>query len=197
MYKRSPNILTKKIAYFWQFLLACLVTIGITNRINPQAQAAQSPNGTVGFDSAVLLVDSYTTFSGVRIRQATYYFDLELPKNAGESLQKVEIKQRTGSDEIRFRLDKTKAYLGNHNDKQQQLEVSTTQDEETGAITVQLKQAIPPGSKLTIGLKPKSNPDFAGAYLFGITAFPTGSKPQGLYLGAGRLEFYQNSDSLF
>ena len=197
MYKRSPSILTKKIAYFWQFLLACLVIIAVTHKINPQAQAAQSPNGTVGFDSAVLLVDSHTTFSGVRIRQATYYFDLELPKNAGESLQKVEIKQRTGSDEIRFRLDKTKAYLGNHNDKQQQLEVTTTQDEETGAITVQLKQAIPPGNKLTIGLKPKSNPDFAGAYLFGVTAFPAGAKPQGLYLGAGRLEFYQNSDSLF
>ena len=197
MYKRSPSIFTKKIAYFWQFLLACLVTIAITNRINPQVQAAQSPDGTVGFDSAVLLVDSHTTFSSVRIRQAVYYFDLELPKNAGESLQKVKIKQRTGSDEIRFRLDKTKAYLGNHNDKQQQLEVSTTQDETTGTITVQLKQAIPPGNKLTIGLKPKSNPDFAGAYLFGVTAFPAGAKPQGLYLGAGRLEFYQNSDSLF
>ncbi len=197
MYKRPPSILTKKIAYLWQFLLACLVTIAITNRINPQAQAAQSPNGTVGFDSAVLLVDSHTTFSGVRIRQAVYYFDLELPKNVGESLQKVEIKQRTGSDEIRFRLDKTKAYLGNHNDKQQQLEVTTSQDETTGAITVELKQAIPPGNKLTIGLKPKENPDFAGAYLFGVTAFPAGTKPQGLYLGAGRLNFYQGDNSLF
>ncbi|MGL5078845.1 MAG: DUF2808 domain-containing protein [Waterburya sp.] len=158
------------------------------------SQAVQSPDGTVAFESAVLLVDTYTTFSGIRVRQAIYYFDLELPSDVGESLQKVVIKQRTGGDEIKFEPDKTKAYLGDHNDKQEQLNTTNTYNETTGEVTIQFNQPIAPGNKLTIGLKPRRNPDLGGVYLFGVTAFPSGKKPVGLYLGAGRLNFEQ-SDS--
>lgn len=178
-------------------LTTCLSALTIIGIVSSQASAVQSPDGTVAFESAVLLVDSHTTFDGVRVKQAIYYFDLELPDDVGESLQKVMVQQRKGGDKIKFNLDKTKAYLGDHNHKQEELNLITSQNETTGEITVEFEQAISPGNKITIGLKPKENPDLSGVYLFGVTAFPTGEKPLGLYLGAGRLHFYQNSDFNF
>ena len=144
----------------------------------------------------MVLVDAHTTFSGIRVRQAIYYFDLELPANAGESLQKVTIAQRQGADTIKFRLEKTRAFAGNHRRKGEKLVLATvTQDEVSKGITVTFAKPVQPGEKVTIGLKPRQNPDLGGTYLFGVTAFPTGEKPYGLYLGAGRLQFFQNGDT--
>ena len=74
---------------------------------------------------------------------------------------------------------------------------NVSQDEETGAITVIFANPIPPGTTFTVRLKPKRNPDLGGVYLFGVTAFPWGEKPDGLYLGAGRLQFYQGDNGFF
>lgn len=167
------------------------------NNLNLSAQGVQSPDGTVAFEAGLLLVDAHTTFSGVRVRQARYYFDLELPDDIGEPLQKVVIKQRSGGDEVKFKPEKTRVYLGHHRDKAEPLQAIAITNEETGEITVQFAQPIPPGNKVTIGLKPKSNPDYGGVYLFGVTAFPRGEKARGMYLGAGRLHFYRNSGSHF
>ena len=178
---------------YWERLLLAFSAVILSQGT---VQAVKFPDGTVAFESAILLQDSHTTFSGVRVRAAIYYFDLEVPQDAGEPLQKVSIQQRAGGDEVRFRLDKSKAYLGDHNQKQQELNVTTTETE-SGEIIVKLDRPIAPGNTLTIGIKPKRNPDFAGVYLFGVTAFPPGEKAQGLYLGAGRLHFYQGSDFRF
>ena len=175
-------------------LLLCLTTLSVSIFSSP-AKAVQTSDGTVAFESGILLADTHTTFSGVRIRQAIYYFDLEVPDDVGEPLQTVEINQRTGGDDIKFDLDRTKAYLGDHHRKQEQLDLTSSQDEATGAIKVKLNQPITPGKKVTIGLKPKRNPDVGGVYLFGVTAFPKGDKAVGLYLGAGRLDFHDNGDS--
>lgn len=169
-------------------LLICITTPGL---------AVEFPDGRVAFDKGLILLAAYATYNSIRVTPAIYYFDLELPEDIGESLQQVAINQRQGSDRIKFRLDKTKAYLGTHNDKQEELNLSVTQDEETKAITVVFEQPIPPGNQVTIGLKPKKNPDIGGVYLFGVTAFPAGKKPLGLYLGAGRLQFYQNGYHFF
>jgi len=134
-------------------LLFFVMTLALTSTRGLPSQAVQSPDGTVSFESAVLLVDTYATFSTIRFRQARYYFDLELPEGIGEPLKKVVIQQRRGSEEIDFR------------------------------------------SEVTIGVKPRRNPDFGGVYLFGVTAFPAGEKSRGLYLGAGRLHFFENFNS--
>ncbi len=173
--------------FFW-----CLVVVLITNGLKFKSLAVQYPDGKLAFESAVLLKNTYATFNQVRARHAKYYFNLELPNNVGESLGKVIIKQRAGGDEIKFKPDKTRVYLGNHNNKQDELDSTTFYNEDTGEIDVQFDRAIPPGSNLTIGLKPKRNPDLGGVYLFGVTAFPPGERSLGLYLGAGRLHFYEN-----
>ena len=165
----------------------------------PVASAVQFPSGgRVSFNKSPLLRNAVTTFSGVRVWGATYYFTVELPADAGEPLQKVVIAQRQGADDIAFRLDKTAAYNGTHRRKEGVLNLqNVSQDEETKAITIIFADPIPPGTTFTVGLRPRRNPDFGGVYLFGVTAFPSGENPYGLYLGAGRLQFYQGDDSFF
>jgi hypothetical protein len=150
------------------------------------------------FRKSPRLLNAVTTFDGVRVWGATYYFTIAIPVDAGESLQKVVINQRQGLDEIAFNLDKTVAYLGTHRHKQEQLTIKNViQDEETKAISITFATPIPPGTTFTVGLKPKRNPDYGGVYLFGVTAFPRGQNPYGLYLGPGRLHFYRGNDSFF
>ena len=175
--------------------ISSAMAIALTH--NLPAIGVQTRDGTVAFEAGLLLVDAHATFKGVRVRAARYYFDLELPEDIGEPLQKVVIQQRTGGDEVKFRPEKTKVYLGDHRDKGEAIEAIAFVDEETEAITVELEQPIPPGSRVTIGIKPKRNPDFAGVYLFGVTAFPQGEKARGMYLGPGRLHFYRGGDSRF
>lgn len=178
------------------FGLSGTITLAIIS-VAFSSQAVRSPDGTVAFESGILLVDSHTTFSGVRVRQARYYFDLALPEDIGEPLQKVVIEQRSGSDEIEFKPEKTRVYLGDHRNKQEPVDVKTYIDEATEEITVEFEQPITPGNNVTIGLKPKSNPDYSGVYLFGVTAYPTGEKALGMYLGSGRLQFYRGNDFRF
>lgn len=170
-------------------LLSSVITVGTMSL--PNAYAVRSPNGTVSFESSPRLLDTHTTFSGIRVRQARYYFDIELPEDIGEPLKKVVIQQRQGADKIKFRLDRTEAYLGTHRNKAEQLAIAASQDEATGAITITLEAPVSPGNTVTVGLKPRRNPDFGGVYLFGVTVFPVGERANSLYLGAGRLNFYQ------
>jgi Protein of unknown function (DUF2808) len=160
--------------------------------------AKQLYDGTTIFEKSPRLVDVSTTYDIIYVSGATYYFTLELPENAGEPLQKVTIAQRQGSEDIKFNLDDTVAYEGTAGDKGVQLSLAKVdRDDNTNTIIVIFSEPIPPGKTVTIGLKPKRNPQFDGIYLFGVTAFPRGEKPQGLYLGVGRLQFYGRGDDLF
>jgi len=163
------------------------------------ATGVQTGDGTVAFEAGLLLVNTSTTFNDVRVRQAKYYFDLELPADIGEPLQKVLIQQRSGGDEIKFKPERTEVYLGDRRHKGESLaaiasvnENKVTEDKTAPAIEIQFEQPIPPGSRITISIKPKRNPRYAGVYLFGVTAFPKGEKARGMYLGSGRLHFYRN-----
>lgn len=178
----------------WIYWSAWLVAIAFSGIVEIPAQGVKAPDGTVAFESGLLLVDTHTTFDGVRVKQARYYFDLELPDDLGESLQKVVIQQRNGGDEVTFKPEETEVYLGDHHHKLQPVTAIATRDEETAKITVQFKQPIAPGNKVTIGVKPKSNPSYGGVYLFGVTAYPTGEKARGMYLGAGRFHFENYND---
>ena len=147
---------------------------------------------TAYFTKAPRLLGASTTFSGVEVRGAKYYFNIALPEDAGNNLQQIAIAQRQGAETIDFRLEDTVAYLGTNRDKEGELAIAdVTQNEETREITVLLENPIPPGTTFTIGLKPKKNPFFPGVYLFGVRAFPQGNNPVDLYLGAGRLHFYR------
>ncbi|MGK7876902.1 MAG: DUF2808 domain-containing protein [Xenococcaceae cyanobacterium] len=177
-------------------LAITLSTAGILTIPVTSTQAIQLPDGRVSFDKSPRLINAVTTFSSVRVREAKYYFTIYLPENAGEPLQKLTIRQRQGQEDIDFRLEKTVAFEGTHRHKGERLTLQAVRkDSETDAISVIFDPPIPPGTTFTVGLKPRENPPYSGVYLFGVTAFPAGEKPYGLYLGVGRLQFYQGGDS--
>ncbi|MEM8717707.1 MAG: DUF2808 domain-containing protein [Cyanobacteria bacterium P01_G01_bin.39] len=176
-------------------LLFCSATLTVNIIDSVPTQAIEAPDGTVSFESGLDLLDAYATFNAVRVRQARYYFDLKLPEGIGEPLKRVVFQQRTGADEIKFKPEKTKAYLNRSRDKEDLIELTTTFNEETGEIVVEFNEPIPIGSELSIGIKPKENPDIGGVYLFGVTAFPRGEKSRGLYLGTGRFHFFDSFNS--
>ena len=159
--------------------------------------AVQFPDGTVSFEQAPRLVEAKTTFKGVGAWGAKYYFTIELPSDAGEPLQRVTLNLRQGADDIRFRIDDTFAFIGPP-DGDRELLTQTATIDENDTISVVFEPPISPGTTVTVGLRPRRNPDLDGVYLFGVTAFPAGEKPYGLYLGPGRLQFYRGgNDELF
>lgn len=167
------------------------VAVSVLGASTDPTQAIQLANGTVSFDKSPRLMDAATTFNTIRTWGATYYFTVNLPEDAGEPLQRVTIGQRQGQDTIRFQLKDSTAFEGTSGRKGKKLTIKeVTKEPETGAISVTFDPPIPPGRTFTIGLDPVRNPDSSGVYLFGVTAFPAGEKPYGLYLGVGRLHFY-------
>ena len=155
-------------------------------------QAIQLADGTVSFEKSPRLIGAITTFNASRVWGAKYYFTLNVPESAGEPLQKVTISQRQGTETIRFRVQETFAFEGTPSSRGKELATETVaQNNQSAPLTVTLIPPVPPGSTVTIGLKPRRNPRWGGVYLFGVTAFPAGAKARGLYLGVGRLHFYE------
>lgn len=66
-------------------------------------------------------------------------------------------------------------------------------DPDVPALVVGFDPPIPPGKTVTIQLYPVRNPTIAGTYLYGVTAFPTGKKPFGQYLGVGQIRIYDSN----
>ncbi len=160
-------------------------------------QAVQLADGTVAFEKPPNLLNATTTYNSTYVWGATYYFTLELPANAGEPLQRVTIQQRQGFDDIEFELKDTRAFEGTPRRKGEKLTLKEVmRDDQTKTISVSFDIPVQPGKTFTIGLRPDRNPAVGGAYIFGVTAFPAGEKSYGLYLGVGRLQFYE-PDRLF
>jgi hypothetical protein len=175
------------------FGITLAASASIWGLATPLTQAIQLADGIVSFEKPPNLISATTTYNTTYMWGATYYFTLELPANAGEPLQRVTIGQRQGVDDIRFDLEDTRAFEGTPRNKGEKLTLkAVTQDDQTKAISVTFDPPIQPGKTFTIGLRPIRNPSSGGAYIFGVTAFPAGEKPYGLYLGVGRLQFYDN-----
>ncbi len=177
-----------------RFLVTTLaVTLG-TGGVTPQVtQAVRLRDGTVHFVQPPDLIDATTTFNSVNVWGATYYFTINIPEKAGEPLGKVIITQRQGGDNIRYKLDDSRAFEGTRKDKGTRLTLGeVTRDRETRTVAVNFNPPVPPGKTVTIGLRPVKNPMSSGVYLFGVTAFPAGEKSYGQFIGFGRLHFYSD-----
>lgn len=162
--------------------------------IPSSTEAVQFPNGTVSFSQSPRLVNATTTFDNVNVPAAKYYFTIALPADVDEPLSTVSIQQRSGADDVRFLVDRTFAFIGTPNSDRESVNVqaASVDGEEARTISISFDPPISPGSTITVGLRPRRNPRIPGTYLFGVTAFPQGEKPLGLYLGPGRLQFRSN-----
>ncbi|MGG6262974.1 DUF2808 domain-containing protein [Leptolyngbya sp. AN03gr2] len=153
--------------------------------------AGQSSNGRTFFDRSPRLVRSFTSRPISRF-PSTYEFTITVPENAGAPLQAVTISQNS-TEGVEFDPSKSVAFLGDRYGVGAQLPLSGiggTESSSPRKSTIVFNQPVQPGSTVTIALEAKRNPNSGGIYLFGVTAHPVGDKADGLFLGYGRLTFY-------
>lgn len=172
--------------------LAVMVAIASISAIAPPiAQGVKLRDGTVSFVQQPRLVEATTTQKDINAWNATYYFTINLPANAGEPLQTVTFNQHEGAGNIRFDLEDTRAFIGTRRNKGENIALSgVTRDKKTRTVTVVFNPPVTPGKTITVGLRPVQNPFSSGVYLFGVKAFPAGEKTAGQFMGYGRLQFY-------
>lgn len=121
---------------------------------------------------------------------ATYFFEIKLPENVGNSLKEVTINQQINSERIRFFPHQTRAFIQKDNRVEIPVdaELERSNNGKINQIQIKFRESVKPGETVTIALKAR-NPSFGGIYQFGVTAYPEGENPRGLYLGIGRIHF--------
>lgn len=180
---------------FWRFLfISTIFCIGNLEIFSLPSRAIELADGTTYFLNPPRLLGARASQDGTYIWGATYYFTLTLPENAGESLQKVVIAQAGGLARPLFDPNNTEAFEGTRNRPGSQLSIQkVVLDPELPTLTVLFDPPVPPGKTITIRLYPVRNPGVAGTYLYGVTAFPTGKKPYGQYMGVGQIQIYDSN----
>lgn len=139
------------------------------------------------------LVDTQTTYIATSVREATYYFTLEVPVTASQPLQQVAFTQREGVETIRFDGEDSRAFEGTPDRKGQNLPVRLAASErQNDTLTVTFDRPVQPGKTVTIALQALRNPDYEGVYLFELTGFPSAGQTNGQSIGVGRLQFYRD-----
>ena len=160
-----------------QFLFFTIGLASILGSLYPVMLAAQNKASISYFGRSPRLINVMTTYRGARVHRPRYYYTIDLPNGIGKPLKKITINQRHRENPITIE--------------------ESTWDKQTETMTIIFEPPVSPGTRFTVGLKAKRNPDHGGIYLFGVTAFPAGNNPRELYLGTGRLHFYGSGDGDF
>jgi hypothetical protein len=173
---------------------------GLISQLPKQFVHAQPLQSVGYFLHPPRLVGAETTYKRTVDPNATYYFTLEVPEDAGSALQRIMIVQRDGSSSIRliqFEPENSRAFVGTPRKREADLALgAVTFDRDQQTVAVTFDPPVPPGTTVTVGLRPERNPRLPGVYLFGVTAFPTSDTVQGQFLGYGRLTFYGGNQSV-
>lgn len=119
-----------------------------------------------------------------------YYFTINLPPKAIESLGQVTIQQQISPETIQFNLERTQAFQETQAQKRVLTIKNVSLDPKTQTISITFDPPISPGTTVTILLEAQRNPSLVGVYFFDITAYPAGTNPTPLALGAGRFHFH-------
>lgn len=188
----NPTVLALSIA---------LGAIPLFNHAPLQAQVTQPNNRPASFTQPPRLLTIESSEKQIAVSRAIYFFTLNVPENAGSSLGQITITQRDGDTflrQINYRPEDTRAFTGTASDRGTEIAVAeTASDEDNQTLTVRFAEPVPPGTTVTIALRPRRNPRMQGVYLFGVTAFPAENTANGQFLGYGQLTFYGNDNSVF
>ncbi|MBR8831967.1 MAG: hypothetical protein N5P05_001723 [Chroococcopsis gigantea SAG 12.99] len=137
------------------------------------------------------LLSADTLETSVGYPYPSYYFSFNVPVKSPESVGSVSIAPQENGDPIVFDFSKTTAFQGTRQKQGTPISIkSTTQDPTTKVITVSFAQPVPPNTTFTVSMRPYSNPQFAGTYIFRVQIYPAGANPIGLDLGVGSFSFY-------
>jgi hypothetical protein len=154
------------------------------------AKAVQLSDGSVHFDRSPSLIEPDSTASQANRNSSVYYFTINLPADAGETLAGVMITpEQSEHNSAQFSLDDIEAFLGTPEAPGDRLELQKVDRvENPGGIQVTFAQPVTPGTTVTVGLKPRHSRQ-SGTYRFGVTAFPTSANPASEFLGYRQLSF--------
>lgn len=171
-------------------LVFLLIFLFVNTKNSPffQPTLAQVSSTDINFFRASpRLIRSHPTYTFSDVI-STYIFEIEIPENAGNNIQKIVINQQINTEIITFFPDKTKAFILNEGKKSLDvnsiLNITNNQNE----IMINLLQSAKPGEKLRLAIQAR-NPLYGGIYQFGVTVYPEGNNPQSLYLGIARFHF--------
>lgn len=179
-------------AFAYGIAIATALSVMPLEFVSVLAQADYYPSAMIAQSRAPRLLGAHTTADGVALRYARYSFTIELPPTALNPVQKIQLQQRTGTEQIEFRLAESSAFLGTSRRRGEALGLTeVVADPETAKLTLTLARAVQPGETVTVQVRPERNPRYGGEYGFGVTVFPTLDATEGLYLGPGRLRFYE------
>lgn len=184
----------KSYPLFSSIILVFFATFFFTNNniFSYPSSAQVSPRNLSFFRASPRLTRSVTTFSFADVI-STYIFEIEIPQNAGNNLQKIIINQQKNTETITFFPDKTKVFILNQNQKPLDVNSTLNVNNNQNEIIINLSQPANPGDKIRLAIKAK-NPLYGGIYQFGITVYPEGNNPQSLYLGIARFHFNMRGD---
>ena len=187
-------------SWFGLAIAAASSSVLLQSSLILSSQAVQLRDGKVYFVHPPSLVSAATTERQTSSSGASYYFTLSVPEDAGEPLQQVEIAQRDGSTQarlIQFDAEASRAFIGTRRDRGDELNLGENRfDRDAQTLSIVFDPPVPPGTTVTLELQPKRNPRRDGIYLFGVTAYPSGTDAYGQFLGYGRLQF-DGSDRSF
>ena len=157
----------------------------IRDRLNGQSYFTQPP-WRVEFTNYDWLVDA----GGPK-----YYFTVALAENAGAHLGGLVITQTSGSDQT-FWIDpkQTSAFFGRPRQEGEAIPVRAKFHEQKRIMRVEFPDPPPPGSMLTVVLRPPNNPSLNDLYLFAVEALPAGPNPSTAPLGFARMEILDGWD---
>jgi len=180
-------------SWFGLAIVAASSSVLLQSSLTLSSQAVQLRDGKVYFVHPPSLISAATTERQTSSSGASYYFTLSVPEDAGEPLQQVEIAQRDGSTQarlIQFDAEASRAFIGTRRDRGDELNLGENRfDRDAQTLSIVFDPPVPPGTTVTLELQPKRNPRRDGIYLFGVTAYPSGSDAYGQFLGYGRLQF--------
>ena len=171
------------------FLQILLIAIGeapsLALELNGQSYFTQPP-WRVEFTNYDWLVDA---------GGPEYYFTVALAENAGAHLGGLVITQTSGSDQT-FWIDpkQTSAFFGRPRQEGEAIPIQAKFHEQKRTMRVEFPDPPPPGSTLTVVLRPPNNPSLNDLYLFAVEALPAGPNPSAAPLGFARMEILDGWD---
>lgn len=162
-----------------------------------EAPMSQSPlnNGQAYFSHSPQLVRVHASQTQA-YTPSTYEFTLTVPANAGQPLKAVRIAQERNLGTVKFDASRSKAFAGERFAAGAEIPLASVGGEKPapGEATIVFDRPVQPGNTVTVALEAKANPEFGGAYEFGVTAFPAGDNGVGQFLGFGRINLYSGGE---
>lgn len=172
---------------FFIFLLLFLLINTKNNAFSKPLLSEVSTTDINFFRASPRLTRSHPTYTFPDVI-STYIFEIEIPENAGNNVQKIVINQQINTETITFFPDKTKTFILNQGNKSLDVNSTLNVTNNQNEIMINLLQPAKPGQKLRLAIQAR-NPLYGGIYQFGVTVYPEGNNPQSLYLGIARFHF--------